>query len=1017
LLNNCLKDFEILYLLVLKKRSRQKINNMQNKGLIKLFAILFGLVSLYQLSFTFLANKVEEDAVSYATSKGVEIDARQKATFERKYLDSVANIEVIDLGITTYTYNDLKDKEMNLGLDLKGGINAILQVSVKEVLKSLSNDSKNNVFNEAILAADKAQKSDTANYLDLFFQEFEKIAGTTKLSDPSIFGTKALSEKITFDEANVTVKETLQEEINSSIITTLEVLRSRIDKFGVSSPKIQRIGNSGRIQIELPGAKDIGRVTKLITSKAELQFWEVYTNAEVQNYFFAANGKVAELLKENIVEEVEDPSEKDDIDDLLGETKDSTSVNQKNLFSYLFPNVAQSQQELSSLVAQAKVLDTATVNDLLKRKEVKALLPKELKYVKFLWDYKSNKGTDGSDLIGLYAIKGSRNGKATIEGDVILDAGQEFDQLNKPVVSMTMNSSGTKQWAKMTADNVGNFVAVVLDNYVYTAPSVNQAITGGNTQISGGTMTIEEADDISTVLKAGKLPAAARMIQAQIVGPSLGQEAIDASFISFGLAILLVLLWMILYYGKAGVYADIALVVNILFIFGILASFSAVLTLPGIAGIILTIGMSVDANVIIFERIKEGLFKKKGLKQSIDEGFSVKGALSAIIDANITTLLTGIILYVFGTGPIKGFALTLMIGIATSLFTAVFITRILIDSAVHKNVSLPFNTSISKGWFQNINMEFLRKRKIAYVISGAIIVAGIVSIFSIGLKQGVDFKGGRSYVVRFDQTVNATDVAGSLKEVFGTAPEVKTYGQDNQLKITTVYQIEEEGSEVDEQVQNALFTGLKTYLGATTYENFKPGFEKQGAGVMSSIKVEPTIADDIKTSALYAVFGSLLIVFLYILLRFRKVSFSIGAVIAVFHDVLIVLGIFSITYNFMPFDMEIGQSFIAAILTVVGYSLNDTVVIFDRIREFSRAHKDWKYSEVVDKALSSTLGRTINTSLTTLFVMVVIFLFGGDSIKGFMFALIIGVAVGTYSSLFVATPIMYDTSNKEENRK
>lgn len=579
---------------------------------------------------------------------------------------------------------------------------------------------------------------------------------------------------------------------------------------------------------------------------------------------------------------------------------------------------------------------------------------------------------------------------------------------------MTMNSSGTKQWAKMTTENQGKFVAVVLDNYVYTAPSVNNPITGGRTSISGGSMTITEAEDIATVLKAGKLPAAARIIQAEVVGPSLGQESIDHSIQSFGLAILLVLVWMILYYGKAGLYADIALAVNILFIFGILASFNAVLTLPGIAGIILTIGMSVDANVIIFERIKESLAIKKGLKQSVDEGFSIKGALSAIIDANITTLLTGIILYVFGTGPIKGFALTLMIGILTSLFTAVFITRLLIDRSINKGNSLTFNTSISKGWFQNINVEFLRKRKIAYFISGSIIVAGIISIFSIGLKQGVDFKGGRSYVVRFDQTMNATEVASTLKDAFGTAPEVKTYGSDHQLKITTVYKIDEEGQDVDDQVQTALFTGLKPYLGNTTYKNFKPGFEKEGSGVMSYMKVEPTIADDIKTSALYAVFGSLLVVFLYILLRFRKISFSIGAVVAVFHDVLIVLGLFSILYKFMPFDMEIGQSFIAAILTVVGYSINDTVVIFDRVREFTGTHPNWKYSEVVDKALSSTLGRTINTSLTTLLVMLAIFLFGGDSIKGFMFALIIGVVVGTYSSLFVATPIMFDTSKKEE---
>ena len=993
---------------------------MQNKGLIKLFAILFGLVSLYQLSFTYFASKVEKDAANYATKMVPTNDAREKVAFERKYLDSVSNQEVVNLEVTKYTYDDIKEKEMNLGLDLKGGVNAILQVSVKEVLKGLSNDSKNKVFNNALNAADQRLKSSNDTYLDLFFEEFESIAGTTKLSDPSIFGTKSLRDKIKFDEANEVVKEVLQTEINSSINTAFDVLRSRIDKFGVTQPNIQRIGNSGRIQIELPGAKDIDRVTKLITSKAELQFWEVYSNAEVQNYFFSANAKVAELLKVDIVEEetaVDDAA--DDLDDILGASKDSTKVVQKDLFTYLFPNVAENQQQLSSLVAQAKVLDTAQVNKLLNLKQVTDLLPTTLKHVKFLWDYKPSKSEDGTELIALYAIKSNKNDKAPIEGDVILDASQEFSQLNKPEVSMTMNSYGAKLWEKMTTENAGKFVAVVLDDYVYTAPSVNQPITGGRTSISGGLMTVSEAKDIATVLKAGKLPATARIIEAEVVGPSLGKEAIDSSFLSFGLAILLVLLWMTLYYGKAGLYADIALAVNILFIFGILASFNAVLTLPGIAGIILTIGMSVDANVIIFERIKEGLFKKKGLKQSVEEGFSVKGALSAIIDANITTLLTGIILYVFGTGPIKGFALTLMIGIGTSLFTAVFITRLLIDGAIRKGSKLTFNTSISKGWFQNLNIEFLRKRKLAYFISGAIIVAGIASIFSIGLKQGVDFKGGRSFTVRFDKSMNATEVAETLKNAFGTAPEVKTYGLDNQLKITTVFRIDEEGPTVDEEVQNALFTGLKPYIGDTSYNDFKPGFEKakNANGIMSYRKVDPTIADDIKTSALWAVFGSLFIVFLYILLRFRKVSYSIGAVVAVFHDVLIVLGVFSITYNFMPFDMEIGQSFIAAILTVVGYSLNDTVVIFDRIREFAGINTTWKYSQVVDKALSSTLGRTINTSLTTLLVMIVIFLFGGDSIKGFMFALIVGVAVGTYSSLFVATPIMYDTTKEEEKNK
>ena len=992
---------------------------MQNKGLIRLFAILFGLVSLYQLSFTYFAGNVEDAAKVYAKEKATNNDGRALADFEKKYLDSVGNIKSINLGIAEYSYNDIRDKEMNLGLDLKGGINAILQVSVKDILVGLSNESKNSVFNQALVAADAAQKSSSDTYLNLFFAEFEKLSnGTVKLSDPSIFGTKNLSEKgIDFNKTNAEVKPIIQTEIDSSIDTAFEVLRSRIDKFGVTQPSIQRVGNSGRIQIELPGAKDIERVRKLLESTAKLQFWEVFTNTEVQNFFFEANAKVTELLKsENPT--AKDSIQKDNIDNLLGEN-DSTKVNnEKTLFTYLTPNVAQNQQQISSLVAYVKVSDTATVNNLLNRKEVRALLPNNLRYVKFLWDYKAQPNTDKTtEVISLYAIKSNRKDVATIEGDVIVDAAQVFDQLgNKPEVSMTMNSSGSKQWEKMTTENAGKFVAVVLDNYVYTAPSVNQPISGGRTSISGGLMTITEAQDIATVLKAGKLPAAARIIQAEVVGPSLGQESIDRSFNSFGLAILLVLVWMMFYYGKAGAFANVALLVNILFIFGILASFSAVLTLPGIAGIILTIGMSVDANVIIFERIKEGLRGGKGLKLAVEEGFSVKGALSAIIDANITTLLTGIILYVFGTGPIKGFALTLMIGIATSLFTAVFITRMLIDSAVNKNSKLTFNTSISKNWFQNINIEFLRKRKIAYVISGAIILGGIASMATLGLKQGVDFKGGRSYVVRFDQPMNSTEVAEDLKAVFGSAPEVKTYGSSNQLKITTVFKIDDEGLTADEDVQSALYTGLKSHLGATTYENFKPGFEKadNASGIMSYMKVDPTIADDIKTSALWAVLGSLIVVFLYILLRFRKVSFSVGAVIAVFHDVLIVLGVFSILYKFMPFDMEVGQSFIAAILTVVGYSLNDTVVIFDRIREFAGIHTKWKYSEVVDKALSSTLGRTINTSLTTLLVMLAIFLFGGDSIKGFMFALIVGVVVGTYSSLFVATPIMFDSSKKEE---
>ena len=984
---------------------------MQNKGLIKLFAILFGLVSLYQLSFTWIAGGVENDAKEYALANAKENDGRALAKFERKYLDSVANVAVFDKFGLSFSYNDIKDKEINLGLDLKGGINATLQVSVKDILIGLSNNSKNEAFIQALQEASAAQKNSTEPYLDLFFQAFEKISnGTSKLNAPDIFGNKSLREKINFQKTDEETKQALQEEISSSINTAFEVLRSRIDKFGVTQPNIQRIGNSGRILIELPGAKDIERVKKLLQSTAELQFWEVYTNQEVAQFLYAANAKVTELFKEENVTVADSKDEAaSEIEDLLGEVQDSTDTAQtKSLFNVLYPRIPRNQNEISSIIGSASVIDTAKVNAYLSLEEVKALLPANLKHVKFLWDAKPIKDTE---VINLYAIKSNRKDEAPIQGDVIINASQEYDQLGtSPEVSMAMNSRGSKLWAKMTSENVGNFVAVVLDDYVYTAPRVNTAITGGRTSISGN-FSVLEAQDLANVLKAGKLPAAAHIIQSEIVGPSLGQEAIDSGIESFVLALILVLVWMVFYYGKAGLFANVALVVNILFIFGILSAFGAVLTLPGIAGIVLTIGMSVDANVLIFERIKEELAKGKALKEGISDGFN--NALSSILDANITTLLTGFILFVFGTGPVKGFASTLMIGIATSLFTAIFITRILIDAYSGKGQTLTFNTGITKQWFTKINIDFLKKRKMSYAISAVILALGIGSLLTNGLNYGVDFVGGRSYVVRFDQVVNSTEVAESLKKVFESSPEVKTYGASNQLKITTKYRIDEEGQQVDEQVQTALFEGVKAFLPeGTTLDQFNGGFDGQKIGVFNAIKVEPTIADDIKSAAQWAIIGSLLIVFLYILMRFKKWQYSLGAVIAVFHDVLIVLSLFSIAYKVMPFDMEIGQSFIAAILTVVGYSLNDTVVIFDRIREFTKLHEKWKYSDVVNSALSSTLGRTINTSLTTLIVLLAIFIFGGDSIRGFMFALIVGVLVGTYSSLFIASPIMYDTSEK-----
>jgi len=989
---------------------------MQNKGLIRLFAIILSIVCLYQLSFTYFAKNVEKDAVIYAETNAANTDSNELGKLEKKYLDSVANMPVVNLGFTEFTYNEIKEKEINLGLDLKGGINATLEVSVRDILQGLSNKSKNPVFNEALISASKAQKNSDKDYLDLFYDAFENASkGSVKLSDPSIFGNKSLKDKINFKMTDEEVKPILKNEVKGSINTAFEVLRSRIDRFGVTQPNIQRIGESGRILIELPGAKDIDRVKKLLQSTAELQFWEVYTNQDMGQFFLAANNKLAEILKveDSNIEKAQDSTANADaeIDDLLGEVKDSVDIETSNpLFSKLFVRFPQAQNDISSILASASINDTAAIDKYLAMKEVRNLLPAELKYAKFTWDVKAN-----NDIINLYALKSNREDKAPIQGDVISDASQVFDQLGaNPEVSMTMNSKGTKQWAKMTTANVGKFVAVVLDDYVYSAPRVNDAITTGRTSISGQ-FTIDEAQDLANALKSGKLPAAARIIESEVVGASLGQEAVDSSTISFALALVLVLFWMLFYYGKAGIFSDIALALNILFIFGVLAAFGAVLTLPGIAGIVLTIGMSVDANVLIYERIKEELHKGKGLKEAVNDGFS--GALSSIIDANVTTLLTGIILYVFGTGPVKGFATTLIIGIITSLFSAIFITRLLIEWYINNHKKLTFNTSITKGWFQNINVDFLKKRKMAYIISGIILIVGIGSLFTNGLNYGVDFKGGRTYTVRFDENISSPDVASSLKEVFGSLPEVKTFGSANQLKITTKYKIDDNGVDVDDEVQHLLFSGLESFLpNDLTYDNFiiKGSDTEHKIGIMGYAEVGPTIEDDLKQAASWAIIGSLIVVFLYILLRFRKWQYSLGAVIAVFHDVLIVLSIFSIFYKILPFDMEIGQSFIAAILTVVGYSLNDTVVIFDRIREFANKHTIWPFNRTVNTALSSTLGRTVNTSATTLIVLLAIFLFGGDSIKGFMFALIIGVIVGTYSSLFIASPIMYDTTAKLE---
>ncbi|MCB7481141.1 protein translocase subunit SecDF [Christiangramia sediminis] len=985
---------------------------MQNKGLIKVFAILFGLVCLYQLSFTYITNDVETDAEEFAAQEfgeDVENYSELRDQAQARYLDSIGNNEVI-AGIT---YNNAKDKELNKGLDLKGGINVILQISVKDILSGLANDTRDPAFRKALAQADEAQTDSQENYIDLFFEAFNNIPDA-KLASPDVFANKTLSDEVNFNMSNEEVEPIIRRKIDESITSAFEVLRKRIDKFGVTQPNIQRLGNSGRILVELPGAKDISRVKNLLQSTAQLEFWHVYKNNEIGNFLVQANNRLAEMQRseETTSEEETDTtatSGDSEIDELLADAEDSTEVETGN--NPLFDLMVSPGFQGGPVLANFKVQDTAKVMDYLQNPQIRSLLPSEMRYAKFVWGV----AEEETESAALYALKGNRNMEPPLSGSVITDAQQTYDQLGRIAVSMQMDGTGAKIWEDMTgkASNEQSQIAIVLDNIVYSAPGVSTgAISGGRSEITGD-FSITEGQDLANVLRAGKLPASADIIQSEVVGPSLGQEAIDSGVMSFVIALILVLIWMILYYGKAGVFADIALAVNILFIFGILAGLGAVLTLPGIAGIVLTIGMSVDANVLIFERIKEELAKGKMQKDAIKDGFN--NALSSILDANITTGLTGLILFLLGTGPIKGFATTLLIGIATSLFTAIFITRLFIDGYGIKGKSLAFTTSLTKNLFTNMNIDFLKKRKVAYIISGLFIVISIGSLLTQGLNEGVDFVGGRTYTVRFADDVNPTEVQNDLVATFGSA-EAKTFGPDNQLKITTKYKVDEEGAEVDEEIQRSLYESLASFLPADlTYEEFIDGADDKQVGVMQSMKVGATIADDIKNASFWAVLGSLIVVFLYILLRFRKWQFSLGAVTAVFHDVLVVLGIFSLLYKVMPFNMEIDQAFIAAILTVIGYSLNDTVVVFDRIREYVNEHTSWPLKKTVNAALNSTLSRTLNTSLTTLVVLLAIFIFGGESIRGFMFALIVGVIVGTYSSLFIATPIMVDSVKKKSS--
>ncbi len=989
---------------------------MQNKGFIKFFAVALALAAIFQLSFTFVVKKVERDAREYAQGD------LKKESF---YLDSIANEPVYNfLWLKNYTFRECQEKEINLGLDLKGGMNVTLEVSLVDVLRSLAHYTTDTTFNKAIEKAKELQKNSGEDFITLFGKAFQQLDPGARLS--AYFMSKEL--KIDFNTPNEVVLNIIRKEAESAINNSYNVLRNRIDRFGVTQPNIQRLSNSGRILVELPGVKDPERVRKLLQGTANLEFWETYDNQEVYPLLEKANEVLAQLLstEKDTLKKTSDTSQiaqdttAGSLLEKIKAQKDTTKKEEttpeqfrKNnpLFAVLYPSI-DNDKRLAKGAAVGLVLakDTATVNKYLSMKQVKSLFPSSLR---FLWSYKPLKKTQIYQLI---AIKvDPRKNQAPLDGSYITSARVEFNNLtNEPEVSMSMNAEGAKEWALLTRQNIGKQIAIVLDNYVYSFPVVRQEIKGGNSSISGG-FTLEEATDLANVLKSGKLPAPAVIIEEAIVGPTLGKESINAGLISFIIAFILVLLYMIFFYGKPGMIADIALLTNVFFLIGVLASLGAVLTLPGIAGIVLTLGMAVDANVIIYERIREELKAGKGIKLALSDGY--KNAYSAIIDGNVTTIITGIVLYAFGSGPIQGFATTLIIGILTSLFTAIFISRLIFEYGFTKNWNLVFDTRITRNFLDNVKFDFIKLHRYAYMFSSTVIILGIISLFTRGLSWSIDFTGGRTYVVRMDQNLKVTQVRAALAKEFGEAPEVKTFGADNQMRITTKYLIDENTAESDSIVERKLYEGLKTlFVKPIEFEDFSSSTRVSEVGIMSSTKVGPTIADDIKVESVIALLLALLAIFIYIAIRFRQWQWGLGGVIALFHDSMFVISFFSFFNGILPFNLDIDQAFIAALLTVIGYSINDTVIIFDRIREYRTLHPRWELPVAINNAINSTLRRTINTAGTTIVVLLAIFIFGGEVLRGFIFALLVGIIIGTYSSVFVATPIAYDILKKKQKK-
>jgi len=1060
---------------------------MQNRGAIRLLAVLFAIVSLYQLSFTFFTARTEAKAVEYSQRAEITemakklsenfgknemfyLDSLQKSS-EKYFLDSMNNETVYNLGLFSYTYKDCKEREINLGLDLKGGMNVTLEVAVEDiVIKLAGSNSEKPEFETAIKKAHDLMRTTQSDFVSLFREVWEQDNPNTPLA--SIFATVELKDQLSPVSTNDEVEEVLKIQANAAVSSTYDVLSKRIDKFGVAQPRIQKLQNRGRILVELPGVKDPSRVRKILQSTAQLEFWEThdFKDQRISGALNQANEitfdyyKINESSKEDsgelklgetdeteTVDEVENnlipdsisqaneemllsESDSNNTDEISlleaseGQADDDTSMvdqqDAERLFKYLIPNYRQGDDGQyyageGAIVGYANIRDTAKVNKMLSLPQVRSILPKDMK---LLWSFKAPSYADNQDLLELYAIKVvSRDGAAALSGEVITNARQDYDQNGRVEVSMSMNAEGSKIWKNLTGDNIGSQIAIVLDDYVYSAPNVNSEIGGGHSQITGN-FTVEEGKDLANVLKSGKLPVPARIIEEAIVGPSLGQEAVSSGLISFIIAFVLVLIYMFLYYGKAGLVADLALIANIFFLFGVLASLQAVLTLPGIAGIVLTLGMAVDANVIIFERIKEEIRAGKGVKLAISDGY--KNAYSAIIDGNVTTLLTGVVLYIFGSGPVQGFATTLMIGIVTSLFSAIFVSRLTFSWLLNRNSKIGFGNKATLNFLANANFNIIGMRKKAYIISAVVILLGLASLAFRGLSPGIDFAGGRTCVVRFDNNVNTQDIVGSLKKQFVTedgvelSPVVKTFGPESQVKISTKFLIDDKSIESDSIVDYRVYEGTKEFFETDiSPSEFFSSDEDKVLGQMSSQKVDPTISNDLIWESYLAVFFALIIIFSYIALRFRKWQFGMGGLVALIHDSLIVVSLYSIFYNVLPFDLEVDQAFIAAILTIIGYSINDSVIVFDRIREYFNIHKKSSVIDNMNGALNSTLARTINTSGTTFVVLLSIFIFGGEVIRGFTFALMVGILVGTYSSLFVASSTAYEFILQSDKKK